>query len=406
MSKFTKFQVLLVTFLIAIATFYAGYYLGKRGFVYEVRKNPPEIKISNQFPPDQEIDFSLFWEVWSRVQNSYLERPVDGKAMLYGAISGMVDAVGDPYTSYLPPEVNKAITDSINGTYQGIGAELALKDEQLIVVAPLDGSPAKDAGVRAGDKIYEIDGQSTIGMNVSEAVAKIRGDSGTIVALTLGREGTDEPIIARIKRGTITIDSVTWEDKGNGTAYIRVGRFGGETNDEWKNVVSEVNSQMAELDAVIVDVRGNPGGYLQSAVYLAEEFMRDVPVLYQESATGEQEALEAKRVGAFDSVPEVIVLVDGGSASASEILAAALRDNIGATLVGTQTFGKGTIQDAEDFEDGSGVHITVAKWLTPNKVWVHGVGLTPDTIVEVTEEELNSDVDKQLEVALELANQI
>ncbi len=388
--------------LTSVGFFYGGYYFGKSGYIFELRKNPPKIEVRNQYPVNSEVDFALFWEVWDLVSSEYLERPVDPQKMIYGAISGMVSSLGDPYTSYLPPTVNEAVSDALNGSYQGIGAELGIREGQLIIVSPIDGSPAKAVGLRAGDKILEIEDRSTLGMTISEAVSLIRGNAGTKITLTMQTDNQDSRKV-EITRGVITIASVTWEDKGDGTAYIRINRFGGETNNEWSKVVTDITINMNQLDAVIVDVRGNPGGYLQSSIFIAEEFFNNKPVVYQESATGEQKAYDAKRPGGFQDVPGVFVLVDGGSASASEILAAALKDNIGATLIGEKTFGKGTIQDAQDFEDGSGVHITVAKWLTPKKVWVHDIGIEPDIAVERSDEDYNNNVDPQLDKALELA---
>ena len=405
MSSFQKFQRILIIILVAVGFFYGGYYFGKRGFLVEVKKNPPSIKVINQYPGDQKVDFALFWEVWNLLQQTYLERPIDGQKMLQGAISGMVNSLGDPYTSYLPPEVNKNVTEVLDGKYQGIGAELGEKDGQLIVVAPMDGSPAKSAGVKSGDKILKIADESTYGVTVSEAASKIRGQAGTQIKLTLQSDNED-PREVTIMRGVITVASVSWEDKGDGTAYIRISRFGGETNSEWSKAVSEINVKMKELDAVIIDVRGNPGGYLQSAVYIAEEFFRGKPVLFEETATGEQIPFNATRVGSFVNVPSVFVLIDQGSASASEILAGALKAQINAKLVGVKSFGKGTIQDAKDFDDGSGVHITIAKWLTPEKVWVHKVGIEPDVKVEITKEDVEKSRDAQLEKAIELAKEI
>lgn len=400
--KFQKFQRILITVLMAIGFFYGGYYFGKRGFIFEVRKDPPKIEITNQYPADGEVDFALFWEVWDMINTSYLDRPVNPETMMYGAISGMVNSLGDPYTSFLPPEVNESFMDTMGGKYEGIGAELGLRDGGLIIVSPFDGSPAKKAGARPGDRILQIEDQSTMGMSVTEAVSLIRGDSGTVINLTL-QTGTGDPREVSITRGVITVASVTWEDKGDGTAYIRISRFGTDTNAEWDKVVSELNVKMDELDAVIVDVRGNPGGYLESAVHISEDFFRGKPVLYEETSTGEQIPFSTSKVGVFKDVPAVFVLIDEGSASASEILAAALRDNISAKLIGMKSFGKGTIQDAKDFKDGSGLHITIAKWLTPNKVWVHGDGLNPDIEVKVTDEDLNSGIDPQLQKAMELA---
>lgn len=405
MSGYKRFQRFLVIILIAVGFFYGGYYMGKRGFVFEIRKNPPQVEIINKYPGDQDIDFSLFWEVWDLVSKDYLLRPVDSEAMMYGAIQGMVSSLDDPYTSFLKPSINETVTEALEGKYQGIGAELGMKEDQLIIVAPLDGSPAKEAGVRAGDKILKIEDEGTVGLSITEAVHKIRGAANTKITLTLQREN-EEPREVVITRGVITLSSVSWEDKGNGIAYIRISRFGGETNTEWDKAVDEINVKMNELDSVIVDVRGNPGGYLQAAVYLAGEFYRGEPVIYQENALGEQIPIKTERIGDFTNIPAVYVLIDGGSASASEILAAALRSNADAVLVGQTSFGKGTIQDAKDFEDGSGLHITIAKWLTPEKEWVHEEGIEPDVKVEITEEDIENNTDSQLNRAIELANEI
>lgn len=406
MSVFKKFQQILVILLVAVAAFFGGNYYGKRGYFIEIKKSPPLVKILNKTTTASEVDFSRFWEVWDMVSGLYLDRPVDPQKMLQGAISGMVSSLGDPYTSYLPPQVNTTVNNALNGTYQGIGAELGIKDNQLIVVSPLDGSPAKAAGVRAGDKILEIEGESTAGVSLTEAVARIRGDAGTLSTLTLQRD-SQEPFKVYIKRGVINIASVIWEDKGEGTVYIRLSRFGADTETDWSKVISEINVSVDELDAIILDLRGNPGGYMNAAVFIAGDFVkRNEVVLYQESALGEFTPFETTRIGTFQNIPALFVLIDEGSASASEILAAALKVHANATLVGTTSFGKGTIQDARNFSDGSGVHITIAKWLTPNRQWIHGKGLNPDVIVERTAEEVTNGVDSQLNKALELAGQI
>lgn len=402
MSAFFKFQKILALILLGVGLFAGGYYFGARGFAVDIKRNPPQITVENKYPSNQKIDFMLFWQVWDLLRTKYLERPVDGQKMIYGAISGMVNALGDPYTSFLPPVVNKNVTDAINGTYQGIGAELGIKDNQLFVVAPLDGSPAKNSGVQAGDKLLEIEGEATFGLTITQAVAKIRGPSGTFVSLTLQR-GDQKPLIVKISRGVVVVSSVTWEDKGDGIAYIRIGRFGTDTDKDWNKAVKELNVKMNELNAVVLDVRQNPGGYLQSAVYLAGEFFTDKPVVYEEDAEGNQRPFLTQRNGAFERLPKIYVLIDSGSASASEILAAALRDNIGAILVGEKTFGKGTIQDSKNFEDGSGLHITIAKWLTPKKVWVHKKGLEPDVPTARSQEDIAKGIDAQLDKALELA---
>ena len=391
-----------------VAAFYGGHYYGKRGYSIDVKKNVPSIEIKNRNAYPDEIDFSRFWEVWELVRNKHLQRPHDPEEMVNGAIMGMVNSLGDPYTSYLPAEMNELVLSSLNGEYQGIGAELGMREGQLVIVAPLDGSPAKAAGVMPGDRIVEIAGEGTAGITITEAVSKIRGDAGTTITLTLQR-GKEEPFEVDIKRGVITISSVSWEDKGNGTAYIRVSRFGGDTNSDWDNAVSEINVQMSELDALILDLRGNPGGYMDSAVHLASDFLdRGDVVMYQESALGELTPYKDKGTGIFEDIPAVVVLLDGGSASASEILAAGLDENEDdiVTLVGETSFGKGTIQDAKDFSDGSGLHVTVAKWLTPDKNWVHDRGIEPEVKVEMDAEDFEAGRDPQLDKALELANEI
>lgn len=389
------------------SAFFGGMYMGKRGYVYEIRRNPPVIKIVNEIPDSQTVDFDRFWTVWNIVQNEYLERPVDGEKMLEGAISGMVHALEDPYTSYFTPVQNDSVQSSLNGTYEGIGAELTEDENGTIsVVSPLDGSPAAAAGLRPGDIIMKIDDESAFGMTLTDAVTRIRGDANTEVVLTVVREGVSEAIPVTIRRGKITIDSVMWEDKGDGIAYIRISRFGEETNSNWDKVAKEVNVNMTELDAIILDVRRNPGGYLNSAVYIAGEFFPKGVVVYEESALGESISFEGGReTGLFQKLP-VFILIDEGSASASEILAGALRHHVDATLIGTQSFGKGTIQDSRQFDDGSGLHLTIAKWLTPDKTWVHKVGLTPDIEVKIPEDATGPEDDTQLQKAIELAKEI
>jgi len=406
-SAFKKFQIILFTLLLAGSTFFGGLYLGKRGYEVDIRKNPPQVEFVNKSPTSQTIDFALFWEAWDQVSKDYLNRPVDPKKMMYGAVRGMVESLGDPYTSFLDPEVNKVVNNSLNGAYEGVGMELGIKDGLLMVVSPLDGSPAKKAGVLAGDRIFEIEGKSTAGITVTEAVSKIRGQAGTVSTLKIQR-GNVDPFVLTVKREKITVASVTWQDKGEGTAYIRVSRFGADTNGDWDNAVKEVNVKMRELNAIVLDLRGNPGGYLQSAVHIASDFYTGKPVLYEQTALGEQLPFNAQGSADFARIP-VIILIDEGSASASEILASALKENIGAVLVGAQSFGKGTIQDAKEFKDGSGLHITIAKWLTSAKKWVGDkdengkVGLKPDIAVEITKDDINASRDPQLNKALEIA---
>lgn len=408
MSAKYKFQRFLITVLISISFFYGGFYYGQKGYEIEVKRNPPKVEIFNKSPSDSSVDFSLFWVVWDMVSKDYLDRPVDTEAMVYGAIKGMVDSLGDPYTLYLPPEINETVLNSINSSYQGIGAELDIRDNQLMIIAPLDGSPAKAAGILPGDKITHINGESTVGITVTEAVVKIRGDEGTVVTLTILRDAGEEPFDVDIKRGLIKVDSVSWDDKEDGTAYIRISRFGESTSKEWDNVVKDLLKEMDQLDALIIDVRGNPGGYMLSPVDISGDFFDKKIVTIQQEATGDEYAFKAdKRNGVFVDIPEIFVLIDEGSASAAEILALSLKENLdNVTLVGKTSFGKGTIQNARDFSDGSGIHLTTAKWLSPKGNWVHEVGIKPDVEVDLDIEKIREGEDTQLNKAIELAKEI
>ena len=404
-----RFQKKLGVLLTFIGLFFSGYFLGVSGYEFDVAVQPFTLSVERNIPVSSDVDFNKFWEKWDYLIANKSKDEV--KKMYYESISGMVESLGDPYTSFLAPPVNEVVNNAINGTYEGIGAELGFNQEdKLIVISPLDGSPAINAGIRPGDRILKIDGEDTEGISLNEAVAQIRGESGTFVTLTIRRDDK-EPQDVRIKRGVITVASVTWKDMGEGTVYLKVSRFGGDTNKEWDKAVSEINIKVNELDALVIDLRGNPGGYLESAVHLAGEFYRNKPVLYRETALGEQFEMKTNRNGFFTQVPAVFVLIDGGSASASEILAAALKSQINATLVGEKSFGKGTIQDAENFKDGSGLHITIEKWLTPEKVWVHKKpdiegGIQPDIAVEMSDEDIKAGLDKQLDKAVELSKQI
>ncbi|MEX1061739.1 MAG: PDZ domain-containing protein, partial [Patescibacteria group bacterium] len=215
-----------------VLVFLAGWQVGYAGLQFSFKLSPPGITVENKAPKNQTIDFSLMWDVIERINADYLFRPVDGSKLLYGAVSGLIEALGDPYTSFLDPTQNQQFTDGLSGVYEGIGAEIGMRADQLIIVAPLDGSPAKTAGLRAGDKILEIDGESSAGVTVTGAVTKIRGEAGTTVKLKLQR-GAADPFEVTITRAQIKVESVSWEDKGNGVVLIELTRFGDGTTDEW-----------------------------------------------------------------------------------------------------------------------------------------------------------------------------
>ena len=405
MTKLQKFELILIVLAVGVASFFGGHFFGKRGYDYELKTNPPKVTILNKRPADENLDFAQFWDVYNALNDKYLQTPLDNKKLINGAIKGMVASTGDQFTSYFDPEDNKQFESSLNGIYEGIGAELGYsKENQLMIISPMDGSPAKEAGIRPGDKIVKINGENAYNMPLAQAVSKIKGQGGTTVTLTIYREGKD-PFDLPIVRGKITMKSVTWKDLGDGTAYFKVSKFGSETNSQWDMSVKEANVKMKELDSIIVDVRGNPGGLLTSAAYLAGEFFKDTPVIYFEDKYGKQEPLRSNRNnGLFQNINNVIVLTDEGSASASEILAGALKINKNAKLVGKKSFGKGSIQQPVDFKDGGSLHVTVQKWLLPDRTWVHQKGIVPDFEIAFDNDKYkDKQVDTQLEKAKELA---
>jgi len=410
MMRHRNIKLYILILLLSAATFTSGWYLGGRGYTVELENGHPKVRIINkgveQAP--QTIDFSNFWRVWEILSTRYVDRPLDPQELFYGALKGLAAATHDPYTAFLPPQENKEVKDSLNGRYEGIGAELGMRNNQLTVIAPLDGSPALAAGIQPGDIILRVDGEETSTMSLSEAVQKIRGPAGTTVALLLKR-GEGEPFEVKITRREITIESVSWEQKEDGVIYIRIARFGEQTNSDWDRAVDEIltSSSPHLLTSVILDVRSNPGGYLQASIHIASEFVNSGVIVYEdfgppEAGRRSRQEFKSDHRGRLTSVP-VVVLIDGGSASASEILAAALRDLHGARLVGQESFGKGTVQDAVELGDGSSVHVTIARWLTPKGENIDGVGLKPDVEVERTEEDVNAGRDPQLEKAIEIA---
>lgn len=421
-------QNIIVIFLFTVFGVLGGYYFGVKGYEVKLKTEARAIEILNkeaQIP--NSVDFARFWEVWDMMNQKHIRRPLNPETLLDGAIHGMVDAVEDPYSTYLNIEENDIAQSSLNGKYEGVGMQLGYDDQdRLVVVAPLDGSPAQKVGVMQGDRIVAIDGIDTAGISMNEAVNKIRGPAGTKVVLTLVRKDND-PIEVPIIRDTITVESVKWEDKGDGIAYIRLSRFGESTNTEWANAVREIVTQMPNLEGVILDVRNNPGGYLESSVYIASEFIKNGVIVEEDFSDGTSNKFITDHEGSFvDKDLKFAVLIDGGSASASEIVAGALKEKADAILVGQRSYGKGSVQSSEQFEDGSALHVTVAKWLTPDGNWIDSHnseykdskynetdengeeivgGLKPDYAVEVTEEDITNERDPQLDKAIELLKQ-
>ena len=359
------------------------------------------------------LDFSLFWEAWDKVENKFVEKDkLKPEKMFYGAIKGMVASLEDPHTYFLTPEENKQSKDDLEGKFEGIGAQLGLKDNRVVIIAPLKNSPAEKAGARAGDYITHVDGESIQGWTLLQAVKKIRGPKGTKVVLGLERKG--EEVEVEIIRNEIIINSVeleyeTRKDCNNNCdqiAHLKLIQFGENTNNEWDKAINKIAEKWKnkEIKGLVLDLRDNPGGYLQSSVYLASEFLpKGKLVVRQESTDSDIKDYNVTRNGKLLDIP-LIILINKGSASASEIMAGALRDNKSTKLIGEQSFGKGSVQEAFDLKKGAGIHVTVSKWILPNGDWINKKGIKPDIIIENEIEEGNTitkETDKQLEKAIE-----
>lgn len=359
---------------------------------------------------EADVDMSLFWEVWNVMESRYVEKDkVDLQDKVYGAIKGLVDSYEDPATIFLNPEETQQFNDSNEGKYfEGIGAELGYEDGAIVVVSPLDGSPAKSAGIRAGDYILAVDDvEISQNANIYEVVDMIRGESGSTVKLRILHKGELAPTDIEITRGEITVPSMSVEFIGENSnvAVIDIARFTDSSYsawiDKWDQVVEEVNRR--GIKKVIVDLRGNPGGYFDAAVYAADDFLsKDTVIAKQEDGNGRVETFSAKNGGRLLDT-EVVVLVDAGSASASEIFAGALQKNDRAQVVGTKTYGKGTAQSVLDLSNGATLHVTVLKWLLPDGEWLNRENpIVPDVEVENTTDDFVKGLDPQREKALEL----
>ena len=345
--------------------------------------------------PELREQFQIFWEAWSLVDREYLDRSaLDSHKLTRGAIRGMLDALGDPHTVYLDPEHSELTDAELRGGFEGIGIHIDLVDGRLRVVAPVEGSPSEKAGLRAGDFILQVDGKDLTGLSLVQAVNLIRGPRGTPVRLLVQRDGWVDPRPFEIVRSDIKLESVRTRVLDSGVVYVRISTFASTTARDLRGPLERL--MQTRPKGLVLDLRSNPGGYLQAALDVASEFVGDGVLLYQEQANGQRQAFRAKPGGRATQVP-LVVLVDHGSASAAEIVAAAVRDRGRGVLVGEKTFGKGTVQNLHELADKSTVRITTARWLTPNEQPLQGMGLTPDIPVAAAA----GDTDPALERAVQ-----
>lgn len=389
--------------LLAIAiSYYVGYQAGHKGFIFV----PKNFNVISQNDAPTTVDYSLLWKTIDVLNQKFIDKPVDPQKILYGAVSGAVSSLGDPYTTFFPPKQLSDFQTQLAGSFSGIGAEVGEKDGNVVIIAPLDGTPAKTAGILAGDIIVQVDGESTSGWSVDEAVSKIRGPKGTLVTLQIARQGQSKPLTFKIIRDTIVVKSVKWSYKTvsvNGQnktiAVIDISEFGDDTTGLLNQAVNDILTR--NVSGIIVDLRNNPGGYLQSAVDAASNWVKQGDLIVSE-AHSDGTTITYKGQGSSRLAGiKTIVLINGGSASAAEILSGALRDHDLARLMGEKSFGKGSVQELVNLSGGSGVKITVAKWITPNGVNLNHNGLDPDILVKLTADDLNAGKDPQMDGALE-----
>lgn len=329
--------------------------------------------------PDKHSEFEKLYSTYDTIKDNYYEE-IDEEKLVDGAINGMIKSLDDPYSAYMDKKEASSFHESISSSFEGIGAEIQEQDGQIMVVSPIKGSPAEKAGVKPNDIILSVDGKSVEGLSSSEAVLKIRGEKGTKVDLSISRAGESEPIKFTIKRDTIPIETVYAEMLDDGVAKIQVTSFSEHTVQELKTALEEMSKK--DMKGLVLDLRGNPGGLLDQAIEMASLFIPNGEVVLQvEERSGNKEVYKSENDGEL-KIP-VVVLIDDGSASASEIVAAAVSESADIPLIGVKSFGKGTVQTAQDFKDGSNFKYTAAKWLTPEGNWIHKKGIKPDITVKL-----------------------
>lgn len=408
-----------VTVLVAGAGFAAGVSFGSdRTSVID------HVAVQNKVSEVSTGDFSPFWKTWILLNEKFVPASTtvsftDDQGRIYGAIEGLVESLNDPYTVFLPPEQTKMFYESINGNFSGVGMEVGMRHDLLTVIAPLRGTPAERAGILPGDKIIQIDNTSTANLSIDEAVQRIRGEKGTEVKLTLLREDVDEPIEVSVKRDVIEIPTLETEIKtaksnsGNGDSksplvgdvyVLRLFSFTGDSVERFSEALHDFAK--SGTNKLVIDLRGNPGGFLEASVDMASWFLPSGKIVVkQEGSRSEEDKIwrsQGYDIGVRDL--KLVILVNGGSASASEIFAGALSEHGIATVIGTQTFGKGSVQELIEITPDTALKITIARWLTPNGKSISDGGITPDVVVPITAENIKEKKDPQLDKAIEILN--
>lgn len=404
-----KIFIIIPAGIIITGAFFGGIFVGvnqKSSIDYAVniiRKSPENPTLTQG---RAETDFNLFWDVWGRLENGFVDKTkIEPQKMVFGAIDGLVKSLEDPYTVFLPPEETKRFNDDIKGEFGGIGAEIGIKKGILTIIAPLKDSPSEKAGLKPGDKVLKINGTSTIDLTLDKAVSFIRGEKGTQVTLTIARGddlGDNKEI--KITRDIIRIPVIETKKLANGIFYIHLFNFNENSTSEFKNGLIEM--QQSGSGKLILDLRNNPGGFLNAAIDIASWFISAGEIVAREKMANSEEINYRSYGYRFLEKTPVVILVNQGSASASEIVAGALRDQRNIKLVGDKTFGKGSVQELQKLPQNASLKLTIAKWLTPTGHSINDAGLEPDIKMEISKEDNDNNKDPQLEKAIELIKEM
>jgi len=401
--KIKIFFKIVISIICLVAVSFLSYEVGVYTGEKNILRTPPPQIINQDLGAPEKLDFSIFWEAWREAERNFLERSkINSQEMIYGAISGMIDSLGDPYTNFFKPEEAREFEEQLSGKYQGVGMIVGIKDEQLTIISPFEGSPAQRSGLKAGDKIIKIEDTYTKDISIEKAVELIKGPEGTIVKLLIQRKSFEQPKEIEVKREIIKIPTLEWKLIEGNIALIKIHQFNQILNSEFKKAAFEILN--SETDRIILDLRNNPGGYLEVAQDIAGWFLErgKIVVWEDKGEEKERESYKSKGPATFASFP-MVVLINQGSASGAEILAGALRDQRGIKLIGETSFGKGSVQKPIILSDDSYLKVTIARWLTPDGVSIDEKGLEPDIVVEIPEDLVEGEEkDLQLEKAIEI----